>query len=362
MQGLPSPDALLTLHDLGVEWIVSDEPLTPDPDLAETFVERAQFSDQRVYQLVWSPAAESMIDDAAAVVPPEPGPAPFGVGESATYRVRWTSGPMRLPAGEATMSVEPPQEPAAYRFVVSAATASWVSSFYTANVRLETTATDRIVPLQHRQTVAEDRRTVERQIEYDADRRQIRMTTGGATIALPLTRDARDPISMLFYVRTLPLETGGHVVLPLTDNGRRSLLELTVGGIETVTLDGRAWAAVKLTPRVTGRVERQAPLEITTWLSTDARRIPLIFEVSAAFGTARAELASYREGTKMRRKDAAGKDGWEGRKVSLPAFPAYPALLYSAAVEPFFRSFSALAMLVNAASSVLREVAMFMRM
>ena len=193
------------------------------------------------------------------------------------------------------MSVEPPQGPAAYRFVVSAATASWVSSFYTANVRLETTATDRIVPLQHRQTVAEDRRTVERQIEYDADRRQIRMTTGGATIALPLTRDARDPISMLFYVRTLPLQTGGHVVLPLTDNGRRSLLELTVGGTETVTLDGREWAAVKLSPRVTGRVERQAPIEITTWLSTDARRIPLILEVSAAFGTARAELVSYRE-------------------------------------------------------------------
>ena len=298
MRGLPSPDALLTLHDLGVEWVVSDEPLTADPDLAGTFVERAQFSDQRVYQLVWSPAAESMLDDAAAVAPPEPGPPPFGVGESTTYRVRWTTGPLRLPAGEATLSVEPPDGSAAFRFVIAAATAPWVSSFYTAQVRLETTTTDRLVPLQHRQTVAEDRRTVDRQIDYDPDRRQIRMTTGGASIALPLARDARDPVSMLFYVRTLPLVEGSHVVLPLTDNGRRSQLELTVGGTETVTLDGRAWPAIKLSPRVTGRVERQAPLEITAWLSADARRIPLIFEVSAAFGRARAELASYREGTK----------------------------------------------------------------
>jgi hypothetical protein len=46
---------------------------------------------------------------------------------------------------------------------------------------------------------------------------------------------------------------------------------------------------------LTGRVERQAPLQITAWLSDDARRVPLVLEVSAAFGTARAELVKYRD-------------------------------------------------------------------
>ena len=37
------------------------------------------------------------------------------------------------------------------------------------------------------------------------------MTTGGAAMTLPLALDARDPISALFYVRTLPLAPGAHV-------------------------------------------------------------------------------------------------------------------------------------------------------
>lgn len=295
MNDIPSPDSLLTLHDIGVEYVVSDGPLAPGPPLRDGFVERARFGDQRVYQLVWSPAIESTIDSAAAPPPPEPGTPSFGVGESATYRVRWTSGPMNLPAGEATISVEPPRGRGAHRFVMSAATAPWVSSFYEATARLETTTSDRLLPIEHRETIADGRRTVDRQLDFDADRHEVRMTTGGATITLPLARDARDPISALFYVRTLPLEPGAHVVLPLTDNGRRSQLDITVGAVETLVLDGQTWHAWKLAPRMSGRVERQQPLAISTWLSADARRIPLVLEVSAGFGTVRAELMNYRE-------------------------------------------------------------------
>jgi Protein of unknown function (DUF3108) len=121
------------------------------------------------------------------------------------------------------------------------------------------------------------------------------MTTGGSTVTLPLARDARDPISAVFYVRTLPLAAGAHVVLPLTDNGRRSALDLTVVGTESIVAAGRTWQALKLAPRITGRVERQTPLAITTWLSADARRIPLVFEVTGGFGTVRGELKEYRE-------------------------------------------------------------------
>ena len=299
MRELPSPDSLVTLHDLGVEYIVSDRPLMPDASLRDTFVERAQFEDQRVYQLVWSAASEATIDAAAAgPPPPEPGAPPFTVGESATYRVRWTSGPVNLPAGEATVAVEPPVAREAFRFVVSAVTASWVTSFYDARARLETTTSDRLLPLAHRETIAEGRRTTDRHIEFDADRRELRMTTGGAAITLPLARGARDPISALFYVRALAIQPGMHVVLPLTDNGRRSQVELTTGAVESLAIDGRTWRAWRIEARLRGRVERQEPLAISTWLSADERRIPLVFEISAAFGKARAELATYREGEK----------------------------------------------------------------
>ena len=96
------------------------------------------------------------------------------------------------------------------------------------------------------------------------------------------------------------MQPGSRITLPLSDNGRRSQLEMSVGPAETVTIDGRAWPAWKLSSRLTGRVERQEPLAMSTWLSADPRRIPLVLEVTGAFGTVRAELVSYREGSERK--------------------------------------------------------------
>jgi hypothetical protein len=48
-------------------------------------------------------------------------------------------------------------------------------------------------------------------------------------------------------------------------------------------------------PQLSERMDRRGAVQIVAWLSADDRRIPLIVEVSAALGTARLELASYRE-------------------------------------------------------------------
>jgi hypothetical protein len=304
MSRLPSPDSLLTLHDLGVEYIVSDGRLTPEPALAGALIERARFDDQRIYQTLWSPAIESAVSAVTDPAPHEPGPVPFAAGESATYRVRWTSGPLNLPAGEATISVAEPQGPEAFRFVIHAATASWVSPFFEADAQLETTATDRLLPLEHRETIVDGKRRIERRLEFDAVRHEVRMTTGGAAITLPLAAEARDPLTALFYVRTLPFQAGARFVVPLSDNGRRSRLDVTVDGLETIQLDGRARPTWKLEPRLSERVERegaqgsqggQGSISISAWLSADARRVPVIVEISAAFGTVRAELVDSRD-------------------------------------------------------------------
>ena len=300
MSRMPSADGLLALHDLGVEYVVSDHPLMIDAAdgadgvLREALVERARFSDQHVYQIVWSPATESTLAAETGPAPPEPGPPPFAVGESATYRIQWTSGPINLPAGEATVAVAPPNEDEYFRFVVSAKTAPWVSRFYEVDAMLETTASDRLLPIAHVESIREGKRQIDRRLEFDFARHEVRMTNGGASITLPLGADARDPISALFYLRTLPIAAGTEFLLPLTDNGRRSRLEVGVGDLETITIEGRAWPAWKLAPRLVGRIDGQAPT-ITTWVSADARHIPLLIDVAASFGSVRAELVSYRE-------------------------------------------------------------------
>ena len=92
----------------------------------------------------------------------------------------------------------------------------------------------------HVETISDGKRRIDRQLEFNFVRREVRMTNGGASITLPLGADARDPMSALFYVRTLPIAAGAQFSLPLTDNGRRSRLDVTVGGLETIVLDGHA--------------------------------------------------------------------------------------------------------------------------
>jgi hypothetical protein len=292
---VPAPESLLALHDLGVEYVVSGRPLALENGPDGVLVERAKFSDERVYQIVWSAAIESLLTSASDVSPPEPGPPPFAVGESATYRVVWTSGPMRVPAGEATIAVMPPQGPEGFRFFVSAKTAPWVSRFYEADAILEATASLRLLPLTYREAITDGKRRIERQLAFDPSRHEVRIVSGGASITLPVSREARDPLTALFYIRTLPMEKASHFALPLSDNGRRLRLDIGVDRLESLLVDGRSWSAWKLEPRLGDRIERPDRLTISAWVSADPRHIPLLVEVAAPFGSVRVELASYRD-------------------------------------------------------------------
>jgi hypothetical protein len=293
MSGAPNPESLLAMHDLGVEYVVSDRPLAIEAGLEGALVERASFSDQHVYRVQWSPTIESALRAASEVLPPAPGPAPFASGESATYRVWWAGGPLNLPAGDATIAVAPPRASESFRFVVSAGTAPWVSRFYKVTATLETTATDRLLPLEYRETIDEGTRRIDRHVDFDSARREVRITSGGTSITLPLGAESRDPLSALFYLRTLPLGEGARFLVPISDNGRRMSLEVSKTRPETVVVNGQPWPALKLEPRLSERIDR-GPLTVTAWISADERRIPLLVEVSAGFGSVRLELVDYR--------------------------------------------------------------------
>jgi hypothetical protein len=291
---VPAADALLALHDLGVEYIVSERPLAIEDGEDRALVERVSFSDQHVYELLWSPAIEARLASVSEAAPPEPGPLSFAVGELATYRVFWTNGPVSLPAGDATIAVVAPQGTERHRFVVSAKTAPWVSRFYHADARLESTANQRLLPLTYAEAITEGKREIDRQLSFDPDRREVRIVNGSTSITLPFSRAARDPITALFYVRTLPMTSGTRVALPVSDNGRRLTLELVVDRRESIAIDGKDWPAWRVEPKV-GDPLGANRFAITAWVSADRRQIPLRVDVGARFGSVRMELVSYRE-------------------------------------------------------------------
>ena len=290
MSRLPSPESLVALHDLGVEFIVSDSALAVDGGTETPLVERARFAGQLVYQMAWSPEIEAKLREASAPPPADPGPVPFAVGESATYTVRWTSGPVGIPAGEATIAVVPPPEAASFRFAVTAKTASWVSRFYEVDAALEATTDARLLPLAYREAIDEGGRRIDRRVAFDGSRREVRVDSGGTSITLPIDAGARDPISALFYIRTLPLAPGSRFSLPISDNGRRMRLDVLVHDIESIDVDGRARPAWRVEARLIDRLDRRTPA-ITAWVSADDRRLPVLIDVSAGFGSVRVELA-----------------------------------------------------------------------
>jgi hypothetical protein len=289
----PGPDALATLHDSRVRFVVTPKPL----DRAEPPVtERARFADGTVYELQWTPELETRLVAVNAVEPPPPGPIPFRVGELARYEVHWDGAGVSLSAGDIAIAVEPP----AYRLVVTAVTAPWVARFFEAQDVFRTRVDEELLPRVHERDQHEGSRRVTRAFVFDGAARVVRT---GRTLAealdqgavlLPMAPRARDAISALFYLRTLPLRTGDRIRLPVNEAGRNLVAEVTVNGIERITSLNKRVEAIRVTPVLQRRVEDRRPPTAMVWLSNDARHLPLILDLAAGFGRVRVELVSYR--------------------------------------------------------------------
>jgi hypothetical protein len=291
---LPSPAAFTAIRELDVRFVVSPAPLAGAGNERSPLVERARLDGGVIYEVKWTPPAIAALDDAAGPPPPPPGPAPFAAGERVTFDVYWDSGPMNLPAGTATLIVDEGANGAdRWRFETRAETAGWVSTFFQAHDRFITIADRDLLPLEHQREIREGRRQADRRYVYDRATRTV--DTGQMTLALG-HEAARDALSSLYYVRTLPLTTGSIFSIPMNEAGTSLMLEVSVGEVESVQSRGRRVDAWRLEPRVMRRVERRRPIAMTLWVSADERRVPLRALVDAGFGRIRLELTGYEAG------------------------------------------------------------------
>jgi hypothetical protein len=297
----PSDEALLALRDSGVRFVVARQGVADKTaDVATPLVERARFPDARIFELMWTPEAEARLTRGSAVLPEPPGPVPFGAGETARYTIAWGGAGVNVSAGEIVVRVEPP----AYRFVVEAVTAPWMSRFFEAEDHFVTVTDAALLPLVHERDQNEGSRHVMRAFVFDHSAGKVRSgatleeARGEEGVLLPLAPQARDAIAALFYARTLALRPGSRYRFPVNEGGRSLNVEMLVAGPEEITVNGRRVPALRLEPTFSQRVERRQPLAATLWLSTDTRRIPLALHLEAGFGQVRLELINYRDGQK----------------------------------------------------------------
>ncbi len=304
MSRFPSAEAFWTLHDLGVQYISSPAEIDTQ---GWPVVERARLADayaggapRVIYELRWSDEVEATLTEPEPPLPPEPGPAPFALGEQTTYDVIWDGPAGRVTAGTVVLdvlSIPPDEEPAdadGVRFELRATTAPWMTRFFEARDTFSSTADAGLLPRRYEQQLREGARKVDRTVTFDHAGRRVQTSQDGP--ALRLWRAARDPLTAFFYLRTLALEPGARVQVPINDNGRNLTLDVEVGKPETIRVGGKDVSALRLMPVLRQRVERRRPPEIVVWMSRDDRRVPLAADVTAPFGHVRLELTSHRPG------------------------------------------------------------------
>jgi hypothetical protein len=157
-----------------------------------------------------------------------------------------------------------------------------------------------LLPLVHEREQNEGARHVTRAFVYDEQAHVIRMARtvdearAESAVTLPMSPHARDAIAALFYARTLPLEPGSRVRIPVNEAGRNVVVELAIGSPERIVADGKSVQALRITPTIERHVEDRKPIAATVWLSQDSRRVPVVLELEAGFGRVRVELVGYR--------------------------------------------------------------------
>lgn len=310
LASFPSADALWTIHDLDVRFIVwPDAGLEADwPLVHRAALTESDGTAHHVYELRDEDTLRTVLGDEAGVVPPEPGPAPFRSGEEAVYDVFWDGAGRTVSAGTARVRVDHAdpadvflpdwvdaglRERLAWRVSVVVETAPWMARVFEAHDTFVTWADDQFFPLVHRRALREGRRRVDQSVLFDDEVRALTIVDPAAPaiesgFRLRVPRDVRDPLTALLLVRTLPLDEAAS--LPITDMGRTSTLETGAPATDTIEWSGTPTPTLRVRPVLTQRVARRAPLAIDVWLSGERGWLPLRAEVSAGFGRVRLEL------------------------------------------------------------------------
>lgn len=314
----PSADAIWTLHDLGVRFVVTpQEGLEAQwPLLRRAGVRPGNTEPRVVYELADEATLLGAVGAPSTVAAPAPGTPGFAPGEVSRYDVFWDGAGTQLAAGTVEIAVlaaagsdarlpgwlaPEHRDRIRYEARVTLETAPWVARFFEARDTFRTFTDAEFRPIVHLREIREGRRRVDQSVFHDGAGGVVRVVPPQAASVdagpgFRAPQDHRDPLAAFLLVRTLALAPGADVAVPVSDMGRMLTLQSGPLSAETIEWRGRQVRALRMRPTLVQRVQRRAPPRIDLWLSDDERRLPLRIDVAAGFGRVRVELVESRPG------------------------------------------------------------------
>jgi len=218
---------------------------------------------------------------------------PFQAGEQLSYDIAWSS---YLTAATATVTVRekrPSFDSTAYYIVAEGRPTSFVAALYQLYYKADTLL-DAFTLLPQRGAIfsVEGRRTSLRAITFDHTLREAAYEVQSGT---PLTRKSearislppstQDALSAIYALRALPMKTGTQVQVPVILNGELYRLNVSIGGVESVTCGLGSISAWKITPVIRAEGPNPDERELTVYLSNDARRLPVLMRAKLPIGS-----------------------------------------------------------------------------
>jgi Protein of unknown function (DUF3108) len=215
---------------------------------------------------------------------------PFQAGEKLSYRISWSN---IVEAGTAELSVTAEDgRPASLRLQAKAFTAAAVSANYPFKddfVSHFDTLT--CSPWLYEKNFTERKRIVRDRVAFNQVQRTALFTNSkNQSKQIPIELGTQDPVSSLYALRSLGLTPGMRVTFPVLDGGIQYALEARVVAAELITVKLGSFNAHRVDVslrRESGPVTNRS---ITAWISTDARRLPVLASVALPVGAAVIEL------------------------------------------------------------------------
>ncbi len=218
----------------------------------------------------------------------------FSIPERLVYDLTWTG----IKAGTATLEVVDDGD--SMRVISTANSANWISVFYTVEDRVETvlargkSAIFMAQPKNYRIRIREGRHRRDKEIIFDHPRKKAVFINHLDTEKKEFTihENVFDPLSVLYYVRTMKLEVGKPVFVDIFDSKKLWNVEIQVLRKERISsiMGDVNTIVIKPLMKSEGIFNRKGDLHI--WLTDDEKRIPVRMQTKVAVGSITATLVS----------------------------------------------------------------------
>lgn len=211
-------------------------------------------------------------------------------GETLDYTLAW----VKVTGGTARMTIAPSGD-SQYRVTSVARSTGGIGRLFKVRDEIET-----IVDRSDFSTVSYMKRLDERgdkahEITTIEDGVATRTRLKKKTRKIPVSRPIFDPISVIYYFRTLELAPGKSYELNLISDGKLYTVNARVLRRENVQTPAGTFSALLVEPEmVSGGVEREERLHI--WYSDDERHLPVRIRTELKFGSVTATLKSVTPG------------------------------------------------------------------